>query len=205
MDALFRLEDRSLVLRPGVKVIKAPDLASWRKGQELLADVRQRCDELLREAEAEAARLRQQGYQEGCEEGRREHSEKILETVLSSVEFLEGVEKKLVDVVTQSLRKIVGNMDADERIVCVVREALHAVRESQQLTLRVALEDEKAVRESLGAMLSAAAGASALRLVADARLMRGSCLLESEVGVVDAGVETQLAVLEKAFKAKVVA
>ena len=42
-----------------------------------------------------------------------------------------------------------------------------------------------------------------LDVVPDARLERGSCLLESELGVVDASLETQLKALENALRSKI--
>jgi len=42
-----------------------------------------------------------------------------------------------------------------------------------------------------------------LDVVPDARLERGACLLESELGVVDASLETQLKALENALRSKI--
>ncbi|MBG3877543.1 HrpE/YscL family type III secretion apparatus protein, partial [Desulfovibrio oxamicus] len=78
------------------------------------------------------------------------------------------------------------------------------VRSQQRVVVRVAPADERAVTEALGAMLQSAPGsASFLDVVADPRLERGACLLESELGVVDASLETQLKALENAFHAKI--
>ena len=52
-------------------------------------------------------------------------------------------------------------------------------------------------------LASAPGGASFLDVVSDARLERGACLLESELGVVDASLETQLKALENALRAKI--
>lgn len=204
MDALFRLSDGTLHVRPGVKVLKAPEAAAWMDGRRMLEETRTQCDALLRKAEGEVQDMRRQGYEEGHEEGRLEYAEKMLETVLSSVEFIESIETRLVDVVSQTVRKIVGDMDDDTRIVRVVRQALQTVRQQQRVTLRVAVADEKPLAEALAPLLQATPGAAAfLHLLPDPRLPRGSCLLESDMGVVDAGLETQLKALERAFRAKV--
>ena len=74
----------------------------------------------------------------------------------------------------------------------------------RHVTIRVAPADEKAVREGLASMLaSVPGGASFLDVVPDARLERGACLLESELGVVDASLETQLKALENALRSKI--
>ena len=138
------------------------------------------------------------------EEGRLEHAEKVMETVLSSVEYIEGIEATLVNVVAVAVRKVIGEIDENERIVRIVRNALVTVRNQQHLTIRVAPADEKAVREGLASMLaSVPGGASFLDVVPDARLERGACLLESELGVVDASLETQLKALENPLRSKI--
>ncbi|MBQ9105766.1 MAG: type III secretion system stator protein SctL, partial [Mailhella sp.] len=113
------------------------------------------------------------------------------------------IESTLVSVVTQAIRKIIGDMDDKERIVSIVRNALGVVRGQQKVTVRVAPADEPAVSEALAAMTSAASGSAFLTVVADARLERDSCILESELGVVDASLSTQLRALENAFHSKI--
>lgn len=138
------------------------------------------------------------------EEGRLEHAEKVMETVLSSVEYIEGIEATLVNVVAVAVRKVIGEIDENERIVRIVRNALVTVRNQQHVTIRVAPADEKAVRAELASMLaSVPGGTSFLDVVPDARLERGACLLESELGVVDASLETQLKALENALRSKI--
>ncbi|MEG2004586.1 MAG: type III secretion system stator protein SctL, partial [Bilophila sp.] len=130
--------------------------------------------------------------------------EKLMETAMSSVTFIEGIETTLVDVVVQALRKIVGDMPPEERIVGVIRQALTTVRNQQRVTLRVSPTDEAAVRTAFASMLQRMPGeASFLDLLVDARLEIGACILESELGVVDASVQTQLKAMENAFKVKI--
>lgn len=204
MDAMFRLSDGTLHVRPGIKILKAPEATQWMNARRMLEETHACCADMLRKAELDAETMRRKGYEEGCEEGRLEYAEKMLETVFSSLEFIEGVETRLVDVVSQAVRKIIGEMDDTTRIVLVVRQALQTVRQQQRVTLRVAVADEKAVAEALAPLMQSAPGMAAfLNLLPDPRLPRGSCLLESDMGVVDAGLETQLKALERAFRAKV--
>ena len=85
-----------------------------------------------------------------------------------------------------------------------MRNALNNVRGQQKVTVRVAPGDEPAVSKALAMMTASPSGsASFLTILADARLQRDSCILESELGVVDASLETQLKALEHAFKSKI--
>lgn len=204
MDALFRLNGDAVVPAPGTRVLKASEYAALLDAQAMLDAAKKRVAEKERVAEEAYARRSEEGYRDGQEEGRLEHAEKVLETVLSSVEYIEGIEATLVRVVTAAIRKVIGELDDNERIVRIVRNALVTVRNQQRVTIRVASADEAPLREALGAMLTTTPGSlHFMDIVPDARLERGSCLLESELGVVDASLETQLKALEHALQSKI--
>ena len=188
----------------GTRVLKASETAVLLEANAVLDAARERVADMERKAGEAYERRREEGYRDGVEEGRLEHAEKVMETVLSSVEYIEGIEATLVNVVAVAVRKVIGEIDENERIVRIVRNALVTVRNQQHVTIRVAPADEKAVREGLASMLaSVPGGASFLDVVPDARLERGACLLESELGVVDASLETQLKALENALRSKI--
>ncbi|HIW77806.1 MAG TPA: HrpE/YscL family type III secretion apparatus protein [Candidatus Bilophila faecipullorum] len=204
MGTLFRLGRDAVTPAAGTRVLKASEASLLLEAQTLLDAARERAAEMDREAQAAYERRREEGYRDGQEEGRLEHAEKVLETVLSSVEYIEGIESTLVRVVSEAIRKVIGEVDENERIVRIVRNALTTVRNQQRVLIRVAPADEKPVREALAAMLTAVPGSTSfVDVVGDARLERGACLLESELGVVDASLETQLKALENAFRAKI--
>lgn len=204
MGSLFQLTADTILPPAGARIIKAADAATLLSANALLAAARERADGIVRTAETVFEQRKAEGYAQGLEEGRAEHAEKLMETAMASVAFIEGMERTLVEVIGEALRKIVGDMDANERIVLVVRNALNGIRGQQTVTLRVAPDDEPAVRRDIAALLDVSGRDNGfLRMVADPRLQRGACLLESELGVVDAGVETQLLALEKLLKAQI--
>jgi type III secretion protein L len=204
MAALFRLNASQITPGEGQKLIKAGETGPLLTVLELTAAWRQREAELQLAAEEEFRRQSQAGYQQGLAEGRDEYTAKILEAVLSSVEFLEGLEGSLVKLVSDATRRVIGELDSDEVIVRVVRQALTGLRGEKKLLIRVSPRDEKAVREDLAALLTRReSGGGFIDLLADPRLQKGECFLESELGVVEASTETQLRNLEKALTRRI--
>ena len=200
MAALFQLKNPSLPEpAPGTKIVKAAEYAEFCEADRIIEAALERARAIEAKAEAEYNARREAGYADGVEMGRMAHAEKMMETVLASVEFIEKIESTVVDVVTQSVRKIVGDLDEDERIRRIVATALAHVRGEQKVVVRVAPSDEPAVSAALAAMTSGAY----LNVVADPRLKPSSCILESNLGVIDASLETQLKALEHAFTAKI--
>ena len=202
MGTLFRLNTDSLQPAAGTKIVKAAELGQLFEASALLDVARQKAADMERAALEAYEEKKREGYADGLEEGKLEHAEKMMETIISSVEFIEGIESTLVNVVNQSIRKIIGEMEDKERIVAIVRNALSVVRGQQKVTVRVAPADEAAVLEAMAGM-TAGGGNSFMTVIADARLERDSCILESELGVVDASLSTQLKALENAFKSKI--
>lgn len=203
MGTMFRLNIDTIQPAAGTKIIKSSELGPLFEANALLDVAREKAAEMEKAALEAYEEKRQEGYRDGLEEGKLEHSEKMLETILTSVEFIENIEHTLVNVVTQAIRKIIGEMDDRERIVAIVRNALNVVRGQQKVTVRVAPVDEEAVLKAMAAMTSTSSGNAFLTVVADARLEKDSCILESELGVVDASLSTQLKALEHAFQSKI--
>ena len=203
MGTMFRLNIDTIQPSAGTKIIKSAELGPLFEANALLDVAREKAAEMEKAALEAYEEKRQEGYRDGLEEGKLEHSEKMLETILTSVEFIENIEHTLVNVVTQAIRKIIGEMDDRERIVAIVRNALNVVRGQQKVTVRVAPVDEEAVLKAMAAMTSTSSGNAFLTVVADARLEKDSCILESELGVVDASLSTQLKALEHAFQSKI--
>lgn len=203
MANVFQLTGNSLSVAPGTKILKAENLQNYLETAELLEKTKKRAEEILQEAEHAYEERKEQGYLDGQLEGKMEHAEKIMETVLSSVEFIENIENTVVDIVHDSIVKVIGELDDDERIVRIVRTALQHVRNQQQVIIRVAPEDEKYVRSALAAMVQNRQGGGYLDISADPRLTQGACILESELGVIDASLDTQLKAIENALRNKI--
>lgn len=203
MGTMFQLTASTVSPAPGTKILKAGDYSVLLEANALLEAARARAARIEQEAQKAYEERREEGYRDGQEAGKLELAEKVMETVLSSVEFIEGIEDTLVGVVNMAVRKIIGEIDDDERIVRIVRTALNTVRGQQKVTVRVCPADEEAVSQALAAMTAGSSETAFLTVVADARMEKNACLLESELGVVDASLETQLKAFENAFHRKI--
>ena len=189
----------------GTRIVKASDYASLCKANELLIKVEQS----LKDAQDKSLKLYDESYAKGLEEGRDEgkgeYIEKIMDMVLSSVESIEALESQLVEVVNNAVNKIIGDSDEKERSVRIVHQALNSVRGSKAITMRVCAEDERILRQELsGFIFSSDRSKGYINLVADPNLKAGDCILETEQGVVDASLDSQLKILNKVLQEHIV-
>lgn len=185
---------------PALRVLRAADRAAWADAGQLLAQARTQADEIIGGAQAAFEAERERGYQEGRESALLDQAEKMIETVGRTVEYFAGVENEMVELVMSAVRKVVDGFDDREKVMVVVRNALAVVRNQKQMTLRLNPAEVDTVREQINDLLAAYPGVGYLDILADGRLARGACILESEIGMVEASLEGQIQALRQAFQ-----
>lgn len=185
---------------PAARVLRGAELAAWADAEQLLAQARARADEIIGGAQAAFEAERQRGYEEGREAALLDQAEKMIETVGRTVEHFAGVENEMVELVMSAVRKVVDGFDDREKVMVVVRNALAVVRNQKQMTLRLNPAEVDTVREQINDLLAAYPGVGYLDILADGRLARGACILESEIGMVEASLEGQIQALRQAFQ-----
>jgi len=189
----------AIELDPATKVLPATALFTFREADQIVDDARQQAATILSGAAAEFESERQRGYEAGLDLARREQAEKMIEHVSRTVDYLAGVETRMVDLVMGAVQKIVADFDDTERVLIVVRNALSVVRNQKQMTLRLHPSQVDTVRAHVSDLLSNYPGVTYLDLVGDARVQADACILESEIGLVEASIEDQLAAIGAAF------
>lgn len=190
----------SVIPKPGAFVIKANEYADLVDANAILDTARARAEDIVARAEAEAGEIRRRGYEDGKMEGKAEVAERMFETMAASVEHLSGMEATLIDLVMRSLRTVLGTFDREELVVETVRHALRLVRDEKRVTLRIAAADADAVTKRLEEICKHYPGMGRVDLVPDAALSPGGCVMETEIGVIDASLERQLTMIENSFR-----
>jgi type III secretion protein L len=106
----------------------------------------------------------------------------------------------MVGLVMGAVRKIVMDFDDLDRVTAVVANGLAVLRNQKQITLRLPPDQVEPVRQRAATLLERFPGVGMLDFVADSRLKNDSAILESEIGVVEASIEQQLAAIEQGFQ-----
>jgi len=182
------------------KVIKAADYAAWAEGRELLESARRQAAEIAEAAKQAFEEERQRGFEEGVTEARLEAAEQMVENVSRTIDYFASVEGRMVELVMSALRKILADFSDQDRVVQVVKKALAVVRNQKQVVLRVPPAQVEPLRQRTNELLAAYPGIGFLDIVPDARLGPDGCILETDIGSVDASIEVQLQALRRAFE-----
>ena len=187
---------------PGQRVLPHEAYSVLLDAEGTLADARARADVLLAEAEEAYARRKLEGYEDGQAEAQAMAAERALTMIDETVGYLAHAEQDGARSVLDCLRRILGEFDDDELVLRMARASIDRMRGESRVTLRVRPEVENDVRRRVGEVLAGTAEVSLIEVVGDTVAQRGCCRLESDAGVIDCSLETQLAAIERVFAAK---
>ncbi len=199
MVSFVEIKTDNLQLAPGLKVLKAKDYASYLDSQHLVEAANSKAESIIANAQQAYETEKQRGYQDGLAQAKIENAQTMVETLARCNDYYQQVEEKMTGVVLEAVRKIIDTFDDVDTTVSVVREALQLVSNQKQVILHVHPEQVVDVREKVAGVLSDYPEVGYVDVVADARLKNGGCILETEVGIIDASIDGQLHALKQAM------
>ena len=189
------------VLQSDRRVVKAADVATVRSAADIVAAAEAQAAQIREDAKAAYEEERKKGYDKGIADGKTEIAMQKLDLVDSSVAFMENVEEKMSEIVMKALKSCVAEIGDREMVIQIVRKTMAAViRTQRQVTLKVAPELVETVRSRVSELTATFPTIETFDVVEDPRLKGSSCVLETEAGVADASVESQLAAIERSLK-----
>jgi len=162
-------------------------------------------------AEAEKARIleeaRQQGYQDGNRKAqaearalRQEFEEKTRQLEEAYEEQLNVIEPKLMDVITD-VYEHVFNIDLGSRkeiLEYLISNAIRKLEGGHEFIIHVSKDDYSYVNMQKKQILAGAvAGNSNVDVVEDLTLSKNDCMIETDGGIFDCGLGTQLSELKQ--------
>ena len=181
-----------------------------RRTGEMLAAARSQAEAILAEAHAQAQQLRDaavaqieaarnQGYEAGLRKAVLEWHERQAGHAVQKAQALRSVHDKLAEIVTTAVERIVHI----EQRGALYQRALNSVqtltRGASSLTLRVSPADHEDACSAIASVEGLQHAGLQVEVKADPSLRPGSCIFESDIGVVDASLQTQLDGLRQAM------
>jgi len=164
----------------------------------------------VKEMEDEA---KNRGYEEGLKKGREDAAREvtsIVESMKKTIESLTDIrgeffgkaEKEMIDLVAMVSSEIVlKEIREDEKIIAdVLRKAVEEIHIQQKIKVRVNpadLENVKNMEEKLIREVEAIKG---VEFAADRKITQGGCVIETNIGALDATVESRLMAVHRSLR-----
>ena len=154
---------------------------------------------------------KEQAYRSGFEDGKemiKEEEEKVVQLFLNLIEelkkqreeYLKSVEKEMLGLSLEIASKVIQQkIERDEKIILKnLKHALKHLLDKGRIIIRLNPADLEIVSKH-SKEIKSAEGLKELILEEDSKIARGGCLIHSELGHIDAQIETQLEMIGKAL------
>ena len=173
-------------------ILRADSVAAWREGERHLEQATQDVAALKKQAQEDAVRERERGWQAGFDEGRQagleEAAQLALQLTAEHDAYLDGLTLQLASAIDASVRKILAGLDDAELIAAVARKAIEDMQALNTITLRV----PPAMVNALQVKQLCFKG-KPLSVRADDALHDDICYLDTPLGTVELTAQTQWA------------
>ena len=186
-----RLEETGV--SPLGNLVKGRDRHVVAEGDQLLAEIR----EQGRRAHDAAV---EQGRRHGEAEGRKRAAALMADTVAAAQSQLQVSERRLIAIVLEAVRRIIGEFDDTELTSKLVRKLVAEAESQGRIRLRVSPGQLTAVRDCLRRMPNRPSEVEWVEVVADPSVDERACRMETELGFVETGIDAQLEVLRAALE-----
>jgi len=181
------------------KIIKKELFEASQQARNIVDGARREAEQIVAKAQQERTASVETGLQLGYEEGLKSWNS-ILAGAWQARENLKTEwEQSLLHLAVRVAEKIIGEQLRlhPDAIVPIVREALKSIGQERQLTLLIHPDHRETVQANLDRLQALVGSSRQIHLVASPDIAPGGCVVESELGVIDAKLETQLKCLEE--------
>jgi type III secretion protein L len=180
------------------RLLKRDSYALVLEAHNIIEAARERAEALLREAEEQRQALLAQGREDGYREGLAQWNSAVAEASRRAAELGRDWEQDILKLSVAIARKIIGAELASrpETISSIVQEALKTLQRARRFTIQVNEADVEPVRARLDRLRQIVGSNREIDVVGSLDVAPGGCTVESDLGVIDARLDTQLRCME---------
>lgn len=215
VDALLADDEDGEARRGGIikaaSVDKGPDLEEIKaQAQELIESAQAQVEDMKetarREIDVERRKAVEEGKKQGYNEGYQQGLSEVDGMKMALAEekhkleqdydrLVEELEPQFIDAITAVYSHVFGVALSDNRdiLVHLIDSTLRKVESSRTFIVHVSAEDYPYVNMQKQSLVEgAAAGRGIIEIIEDIAISKGACLIETDGGIFDCGIDTQL-------------
>ncbi|WP_199873059.1 FliH/SctL family protein [Inediibacterium massiliense] len=188
--------------------------------QEKINESQKQAEQIIKDAHEDAKKIYEQakedGYKKGCEEGHsngyikgKEESQNFIREALqiknemlkTKENLVKNLEKEVIGLVIQTVEKLLNDKieSSHETIIGLIKSGLNKCAYTETLTLRVSPNDYEYVSSVKEKILCLVENIDDIIIKQDATLTKGSCIIDTISGSVDASIQTQFEQVKSLF------
>lgn len=163
--------------------------------------IRNEARDALSRIEKEREKAKKDGFNAGREEGLQSVAEMALSLETTREQFYNNAEPEMIKLVLMISEKVIGKLvrENQQAIKSIVHQAVESSL-GERIVVRLNPEDHKAVTADEPALRDILDRTKRISFKEDEAITKGGCIVETEVGTIDARLETQLKAIKKALE-----
>lgn len=199
---------------PTVTIAPGEDISSaQRKIMQMAEDAKQEAQQIIDHAIEESEKIKEEARTSGLDEARREAEESASDKVREAIETLNEAVKERKRIIKDSeaeilrlalkvAEQIIRSEVSLHRDVClnIVSEAIGRVSDREQVIIKVNRDDMEHIKKYKDKISGLVDGVKSLSIVEESSIEPGGCIIETNLGYVDARISTKMKAIEEAFK-----
>ncbi|MBA1143896.1 MULTISPECIES: FliH/SctL family protein [Mesorhizobium] len=183
------------VIGPG-RVVPAGSAQALVDAEQLLVQARREAEAIVDAAHDCARAIEAAAKEAGLAAAQAEIQAGLTAIATQALRITAQYEEQIIDIGLQIARRIIDTIEPEEAAVQIALRTLKFAGGNALVRLRVSPSLLEAVRNRLDDILPAATSRAVIDLVGDARVKDAGCILETDAGLVEATIESQLAAIE---------
>ena len=174
-------------------------------------------EKMIKEAELKVSEIEHEaykkGYEAGREEGYKEGQAEVMRlidrlgTVVSTAvdirdDIIRSSEKLMTEMILMIARKVIKDEIVERREVVInnIKESIKRVKDRDRIDIRVNFADLDMTTAHKDELIKMMESLKKVNIYEDSRVERGGCIIETDVGAIDARISTQLDAIEEAIR-----
>ncbi len=200
MGNIHFIKPGSFEFPPGKTLVKAEEYMAYIDAENILQEARDQAKKIIRDAEHAYEQEKIKGYENGQYEAQVNASRHLIETAARTMRYFHTLEEKVKNLVIQAIRKIINEIPEEELVVKVIQNILTAIRDQEQVKLWVCPKQVEIVRKHINEIIDNHQVIQFIDVLSDKRLKEKDCILESDMGMTDAGLDVQIDAIRTAIE-----
>lgn len=183
---------------------------------EILRRSTDEAERIVSQAKTEAGDIREKARAEGYEAGRKagyqaglDEAKPVIDSFQAlagelarvRAEYYQNAEREMIDLVVAVARTVIG-LEAErapELVRKVILKAVEQLRSREQLIIRVNTDDLVEAQKAVPQLTRMVEDIERVSFRGDPSVTRGGCMVETNIGMIDARIETQLEAIRENF------
>lgn len=188
-----------LPTRPVSRILRPAEARAWQEGFAFLETAQKEARRTQEAAKQAYAREYAQGYEDGKAAGEAEAARLVSETVVKVDRYLEGIEKDVVSLALDIVKRVLGDLDVEKRVALAARKQVADIRRAKYIRITTHPDVVAEVKRELEALAAEGSLACAVEIDSDSNVALHACIVATDLAVFDASVEAQIEALAAAI------